>query len=198
MNKKLANVISTVGHPLLTIPVFLVIVLFSYQHLYNATTISALIIIFFFISISIKMYVGSKKGTYTNFDVSDRNERQSWYVVALFLLSILILILFYTNQAKAIIWTALFFFLLLLISKLLNYYIKSSLHVSLNVFLTFLIIPFNLYFGIIFLFFVLSISWSRIVLKRHTLKEVIYGGMVGSFIGLSSLVSTSGYIQLHS
>jgi membrane-associated phospholipid phosphatase len=198
MNKKLANVISTVGHPLLTIPVFLVIVLFSYQHLYNATTISALIIIFFFIPISIKMYVGSKKGTYTNFDVSDRNERQSWYVVALFLLSILILILFYTNQAKAIIWTALFFFLLLLISKLLNYYIKSSLHVSLNVFLTFLIIPFNLYFGIIFLFFVLSISWSRIVLKRHTLKEVIYGGMVGSFIGLSSLVSTSGYIQLHS
>jgi membrane-associated phospholipid phosphatase len=198
MNKKLANVISTVGHPLLTIPVFLVIVLFSYQHLYNATTISALIIIFFFIPISIKMYVGSKKGTYTNFDVSDRNERQSWYVVALFLLSILILILFYTNQAKAIIWTALFFFLLLLISKLLNYYIKSSLHVSLNVFLTFLIIPFNLYFGIIFLFFVLSISWSRIVLKRHTLKEVIYGGMVGSFIGLLSLVSTSGYIQLHS
>jgi hypothetical protein len=194
MNKQLASIVSIIGHPLLTIPIFAIVVLFNYENFYNAVVISALIITCVFIPITVKMYSGSKKGTYTNFDVSDKNERQSWYIIVLGLLLILSLILFLTNQPQAIRWNILFFFLLLLISKLLNYYIKSSLHVSLNVFLAFLIIPFNLTFGIIFLVFVLCISWSRIVLKRHTLREVIYGGIVGSLIGFVSFVSTSSKI----
>lgn len=195
MNKKLANIISTIGHPLLTIPVFVIIVLFTYEDFYNAAIISTLIISCVFIPISVKMYLGSKKGTYTNFDVSDKKQRQSWYLVVLFLALFLTVILFVTNQSHALKWNALFFFLLLLASKFLNYYTKSSLHVSLNVFLTFLIIPFSISLGIIFFVFVLFISWSRIVLKRHTLKEVIYGSVLGLLIGFSSFATITGYAQ---
>lgn len=46
--------------------------------------------------------------------------------------------------------------------------------------------PYSQPFGIAFFVFVLLISWSRIVLKRHTLKEVIYGACVGLLIGLLS------------
>ena len=55
--------------------------------------------------------------------------------------------------------------------------------------------PLHLIFGIVFLVFVLFVAWSRIALKRHTLKEVIYGGFIGLTVGFSSFATTSGYAQ---
>ncbi|MBB5286327.1 membrane-associated phospholipid phosphatase [Rhabdobacter roseus] len=190
MNLKLAKILSTIGHPLLTIPTSIIIALFNYEDFDNAAIVSILVMVCVILPLSIKMYKGSKRGTYTNFDISDKAQRQSWYIFVLFLLLIITVIFFITNQSQVVKWNALFFFLLLLISKFLNYYIKSSLHVSLNIFLTFLIIPISLMLGIIFLFFIFFISWSRIVLKRHTEKEVIYGWIVGLLIGFLSFATT--------
>ena len=136
MNYRLANIVSTIGHPLLTVSIFVIVALFNYEDFYKASLISTLILSSVFIPLTLKMYKGSKNGTYTNFDVSDKKERQSWYLYVLILLFILIVILFLTNQSQNLKWYSLFFFLLLLISKICNFYIKSSLHVSLNIFLT--------------------------------------------------------------
>lgn len=195
MNIRVANILSTIGHPLLTIPTFVIVVLSTYEDFYKASIISILLLGLVIVPLSIKMYSGSKNGTYSNFDISDKTERQSWYLIPLFLLLILTIILFLTNQSHIIKWNSLFFFLLLLISNFINRYIKSSLHVSLNTFLTFLIMPINLILGTLFLVFVLFVSWSRIILKRHTLKEVVYGGIIGLLIGLSSCATTLGYAQ---
>lgn len=191
MKIKIANIISIIGHPLLTIPIFAIIVLFCYEDLHRAFVISALIMGCVFIPITIKMYRGSRKGTYTNFDVSDKNERQNWYVIVLMLLFMLTAILFLTNQTHGIRYNALFFFLLLIVAKIANYFIKTSLHVSLNVFLSFLMMQINLFYGLAFLCFVFVIAWSRLILKRHTLKEIIYGGINGLAIGILSLVTMS-------
>lgn len=191
MNLKTANILSIVGHPLLTIPAVVIIILFNYEDFDKAVTISALILGCVIIPLSLKMYMGSRNGTYTNFDISNKNQRQSWYLIALFLLLILLLFMFSTNQSHTIKWNVLYFFMLLLISKLLNFYIKSSLHVSLNIFLIFIIMPLNTIIGILFLTFVLFVSWSRIVLKRHTVKEVIYGSIIGLSIGLFSCATTT-------
>ena len=69
MSSKLANALSTIGYPLLTISVFVVVALFNYESFREASIISALVLGFVTIPLSIKMYVGSKRGTYTNFDV---------------------------------------------------------------------------------------------------------------------------------
>ena len=195
MNTKLANALSTVGHPLLTISVFVLVALFNYESVREASIISALVLGFVTIPLSIKMYVGSKRGTYTNFDVSNKGERQSWYFIALFLVLILTAVLFFTNQSQAVKWTAFFFLLLLSVSKFVNYFVKSSLHVSLNILVAFLIMPLHLIFGIVFLVFVLFVAWSRVALKRHTLKEVIYGGFIGLIVGFLSFATASGYAQ---
>jgi hypothetical protein len=192
MKLKIANIISTIGHPLLTIPIFVIIILFSYQDLQSAFLVSSLIIGCVFIPLTIKMYRGSRKGTYTNFDVSDRNERQNWYEAVLVLLLILISIFFLTNQSQAIRYNALLFLLLLSIAKIGNYFIKTSLHVSLHVFLSFLFMQINIEYGVLFLVFVFPIAWSRLVLKRHTLREVIYGGINGLAIGILSFVTMTG------
>ena len=195
MNTKLANALSTVGHPLLTILVFVVVALFNYESVREASIISALVLGLVTIPLSIKMYVGSKRGTYTNFDVSNKGERQSWYFIALFLVLILTAALFFTNQSQAVKWTTFFFLLLLSVSKFVNYFVKSSLHVSLNILVAFLIMPLHLIFGIVFLIFVLFVAWSRVALNRHTLKEVLYGGFIGLGIGFSSFATASGYAQ---
>jgi membrane-associated phospholipid phosphatase len=194
MNIRLASILSTIGHPLLTIPTFVIAVLFASEDFYKASVISLLVLGLVIIPLSLKMYRGSQNGTYSNFDISDKNERQSWYLIPLLLLSIFVVIVFYTNQSHVIKWISLCFFLILLLSSFVNRYIKSSLHVSLNIFLTFLIVPISVSFATFFLIFVLFVSWSRVVLKRHTLKEVIYGSIIGVLIGLLSYAPPFGFV----
>jgi membrane-associated phospholipid phosphatase len=186
MKIKIANIISIIGHPLLTVPVFVIILLFNYEDLHRAFLVSALILGCVFIPLITKMYNGLRNGIYTNFDISNKNERQNWYIIVLILLFILTSILFLTNQPQDIKYNALFFFLLMFFAKIGNYFIKTSLHVSLNIFLSFLIMQINLMLGLLFLCFIFPIAWSRLILKRHNMKEIIYGGLNGLAIGILS------------
>lgn len=186
MKTKIASFISTIGHPLLTIPVFSVIVFFTYEAFEKAVVHATLIVVGFFLPLSIKMYLSSKNGTYTNFDVSNRTQRQSWYIYAMLLLLALTIILFVTDQPRVLRLSVLFSLVLLLASQIMNYFIKSSLHVSFTIFLSFLILPISLFMGLFFLAFTIAIAWSRLTLKRHSLKEIIAGTVLGLIIGIAS------------
>jgi membrane-associated phospholipid phosphatase len=187
MKKKIATYISVVGHPLLTIPFFVITALFSFNDFKSALSISLLIVGGIFVPLTIKTYRGYKKGTYTNFDVSNQTERQSWYLLPLILLLIVTIALFVTHQPKVLKWNAFYAFTLLLASQLINFSIKSSLHVSCNIFLSFLMLSINWAMGMSFLAFVVLIAWSRLILKRHTFKEILAGAIIGFIIGLLSL-----------
>ena len=89
------------------------------------------------------MYLKSKNKRYTNFDVSDKSQRQWWYIFALLILLVTAIILFVTAQPRTLSLPVLFSLLLLVTSQIVNYFIKSSLHVSLNMLLSFLIVPVN-------------------------------------------------------
>ena len=195
MITKIANFISVLGHPLLTVSLFSILSLFNFESIGKASLISAIIIGVVIIPTTIKMYRGKKSGVYTNFDVSDKVERQSWYKYVLTLLFAVTLILFLTDQSLTLRLSVLFFFLLLLTSQIVNNFIKSSLHVSFNVFISFLILPMNLIIGALLFVFVLIIAWARLTLKRHTLKEIIVGAFIGLFWGFGSLFTISGYAQ---
>jgi len=191
VKKIIASYISVIGHPLLTIPVFAVIALFTYLEFQGALLISLLIVGGVFVPLAVKMYAGSKRGTYTNFDVSNKTQRQSWYVFAILLLLIVTIILFVTDYPRILRFSVLFSLILLATSQTINYFIKSSLHVSFNIFLSFLIIPINFMAGLIFLFLTIPIVWSRLILNRHTVKEIIMGSIIGLTIGISFLLTVS-------
>ena len=195
MTAKIANFISILGHPLLTISLFSILSLFSFEGMEKATLITVIIISVVIIPTTIKMYRGKKRGVYTNFDVSDKIERQSWYKSVLMLLFILTLILFLTKQSLTLRVSVLLFFLLLLTSQIVNNFIKSSLHVSFNIFITFLILPMNLILGLILFIFVIFIALARLTLKRHTIKEILMGAAIGFFWGFVSLFTLSGFAQ---
>jgi membrane-associated phospholipid phosphatase len=129
------------------------------------------------------MYLKSKNGSYSNFDVSDKKQRRSLFVFAIPFLVIVTTVLFLTHQPEKTCYGVLFATLLVVISQLVNFFIKSSLHVSLTLYLAFLAIPINLAFGFSLMFLCIFIGWSRVVLKRHSIKEVIVGAIIGLSIG---------------
>jgi len=185
--RKFATFISIIGHPLLTIPLFILIVMFGFNSIQKAALISFLIIGCIFIPVILWAYIKSKNGSYTNFDVSDRTQRKSMFTFAVPLLLIVTVILFATHQSINLCISVLFALILLIISQITNLYIKSSLHVSLNVYLSTLIFTLSYGGGIAFLLFTGLISWSRVMLGRHTIKEVFAGAVIGTAISLTML-----------
>jgi membrane-associated phospholipid phosphatase len=184
MKNSFAKFVSFIGHPLLTIPLFVAIVMFAFEDLKKASFISFIIIGCVFVPLILWMFIKSKNGSYTNFDVSDKIQRNSLF---LFIIPFLIIatIILYTTGQSIVLWISVFFGLVItLVSQIVNIYVKSSLHVSLNIYLSFLIIPINYKVGVILLIMTILIGWSRIVLGRHTLKEVIIGAGIGLFTSL--------------
>lgn len=193
MKQKIANFISIIGHPLLTIPIFIAIVMFANENAKKAFYISFLIIGCVFVPIILRMYIKSKNGTYTNFDVSDKKQRKTLFIFIIPLLVIVTFILFKSQQNNNLCMTILFATILVFISQVVNLFIKSSLHVSLNIYLSFLVMTLNYKIGIILFLFTGLLGWSRIVLGRHTLKEVLVGGAIGLSISLITLY-IEGYL----
>jgi membrane-associated phospholipid phosphatase len=185
--KKLANFVSVIGNPLYTIPLFLLIVMFGKEDFSKAVFISFLIIGCIFIPVILWMYIKSKNGTYTNFDVSDKHQRKSLFWFAFPLIAVITVVMFATNQPKTISISMLFALILVVISQIANFFIKSSLHVSLNIFLSALIFTVDYKIGIAVLLFTGVLIWSRLTLKRHTVSEVITGFFIGLVISVIML-----------
>lgn len=184
MKQTIAKYISLAGHPLLTIPLFVTITMFATEDIRKASLVIFLIVGCIFVPLFVWLYVKSKNGTITNFDVSDRKQRKSLFVFILPVLMLVTIILYYTGQSKTICLKVFFGLVITFVSQLVNLRIKSSLHVSMTIYLAFLIMPLNYIAGIVVLLLSVLIGWSRIVLSRHTLKEVLWGGGIGLTIGL--------------
>ena len=193
MKQRIAKLISVAGHPLLTIPLFVVFVMFSFENIGKAIFISFLIIGCIFIPLIVRLYLKSKNGSYTNFDVSDRKQRKSVFVFILPILCIVTFVIYKTGQSTNMFLSMLMATILVFILQLINHYVKSSLHVSLNIYLSFLVITINYKIGIILLILTGFIGWSRIVSGRHTLKEVLFGAAIGLTVSLI-MIHAEGYI----
>lgn len=180
----LAKFISITGHPLITMPAVVMVAMFYYDTFYNALFVSGFIVFGVVVPLAIRNYKKAQAKIYTNFDVSDQQQRNSWFKFAVGLFCIAVIVMLITPQDPKTRYSFLIAAGLLLVSQLLNYYVKSSMHVSVNVFLSFMILTIYPPAAIAMFLLVLPIAWSRLYLKRHTVTEVITGGMLGLTFGL--------------
>jgi hypothetical protein len=178
-----ARLVSTLGHPFFTMPLFAVVTLFRYENAQKATWISLLMVGGILLPLGLKTYVGFKKGKYTNMDVSNRDQRKKWYWWANILMLSMSVILFAAHQGFDICLSFLLAWLLMAVSQGINQYLKTSLHVAFHTYLSFLVLSINVSAGIVALCFAPIMGWSRVTLGRHTIPEVVSGGLLGMLAG---------------
>ncbi len=182
MTKKTANLISTLGHPFLLLP--LVLAWLTILRVGFEAALPTLSAIFACILIMVVfLYFRKKKGQISNWDVSAQKERSSnIYRPVLILTGVAATALYLLKQP--FIGDTLFFGLLMLVCYAINARIKVSQHTVMAYYVSFLVLPINLWVGLGLLVFAPLIGWSRIVLGRHQKIEVILGTMVGVVFGI--------------
>ena len=70
----------------------------------------------------------------------------------------------------------------LILMQISNLFIKSSMHTSLNIFAAALFFSLSPTLGFIWLIIAIIVGITRVILKRHTPKEVIMGAFLGSLV----------------
>ncbi|WP_244140789.1 ABC transporter permease [Kaistella flava (ex Peng et al. 2021)] len=156
--------------------------LYSIQNFSLKETLSHFlpILIITIIPISSWIYYNVKTKKYTDADVSDRKQRKGLY----FFISgaIISYLNFVYLRYERIDFVLLFLLILLVIMQISNYFIKSSMHTALNIFVAALMFTLNPIYGLIWLGFTIAVAYSRIVLRRHSLAEVLSGAVIASII----------------
>lgn len=122
-----------------------------------------------------------KTGRYTNMDVSNRVQRKTLYIFIA--VCIIAYLLFNYIKNGHIDFVMMFVLILLFALQISNLYIKSSMHTAFNVLVAALFFALDIKIGLAWFGIAILVGITRIILKRHTVKEVFMGA------GIAFLVS---------
>ncbi|PWN66003.1 phosphatase PAP2 family protein [Chryseobacterium oncorhynchi] len=182
---KTSKVISDFFNPLVSLIIF-----FVYMSTKEYTAKESLfyflpILLMIIIPVVVWLVWNVKTGRYTNMDVSNRVQRKTLYI---FITACVIAYLVFNYIKNGYIDLVMLFILILLFSlQISNFFIKSSMHTSFNIFVAALFFTLDWKMGLIWLGIAILVGVTRVILKRHTVKEVFMGAgiaFVVSFIYL--------------
>lgn len=186
----LAEIVSLVFNPIL----FFIIMPFIVIYKKTGDSIYALkweMFSFIFVIIFIAFFLWEKKnGSFSDFDITKRQERKKLYIFLLFLASMYLIVpLFHKGIAFPMTIISFGIVFGIAVFATANYFIKASVHMGIACAYVITITLFYGLEGFLFSFFIIPlIVWSRLVLKRHTKKEIIVGGVLGTFIILTTFL----------
>lgn len=177
---KLSKIISNFFNPLTSLFIFFIYAnLQRYTYRETAFLFFPLLLIIV-IPVSLWIFWNVKKGKYADMDVSNRDQRKGLYfVIAGALLAFLSYDYFFQKNIDI---TIIFLLILLLTLQMSNYFIKSSMHTAFNVFVAALFFAINPVFGMMWFGIAVLVGITRIILKRHTLKEVFTGALIAILV----------------
>lgn len=189
---KISKVISNFFNPLVSLVIY-----FFYYSYRNYTWEEASkkfipILLLLIIPIAIWIYRNVKKGNYTNMDVSNRKQRHSLYIFIIVATIVFLAVDYFLH--REIDWTILMLCILLILMQVSNFFIKSSMHTSLNIYVAALFFAINPMIGIFWFLLSVVIGITRIILKRHTHQEVISGAVIAIFVSLVYLIMVKAII----
>jgi len=80
-------------------------------------------------------------------------------------------------------------FLMVTAASLLNPIIKVSLHTGFSIFVASVLLLMQPLIAFLAFGLALAVAWSRVVLQRHTVREVVLGGTLGGIIAAAFIAS---------
>lgn len=143
--------------------------------LYTSVFIGATIVFFF---------IGKRRGFFSDYDISKREERPKFYFIVMALAAVYLLsALFFKGILFPLSIMAFGICAAILSFAIVNYRLKASGHVAVAT--AFIITMGSLYGREAFLatvWIVPLVAWSRVFLHRHSVHEIIAGGVLGMSI----------------
>lgn len=187
MKLKIACLISRVAHPIILLLAYLFYFLFSVHNTEKAIWTLVIIISLGVLPLVFWNLIRTRKGLYSNFDVSIRNQRSSMYRFILLLAVMVVIALWYSNQPENVLIGSLLLIQLLIAAFLLNFKTKVSLHLAIAIFIGFGLWEINKSFALIIWGSCPLIAWSRWYLGRHLPVELFWGFVLGLICGIEAL-----------
>lgn len=189
LTNSVARFISIIGHPAVLVPAASIWV--AIHQGAPAATVQRLMVIAVGLALFVTAYslMKVRSGAWQHVDASRRSERRSLNLLLIVLLAAAAAFT-WTRAASIQLPVALALLALLCtIALLTGAWIKLSLHVGFACFATALLWPhpWALTAGIVM---TIAVAWSRLLLARHSLKEVLVGGGLGSLAGVVYQVLT--------
>lgn len=184
---RLAKFISIIFNPVILL--FLMPYLVVYRQ--TASEIYALKWVVFsasFLLIGITLFLIERlKGVFSDSDISHQKERPRFYAIA-FILAFIYFIssLFFKGIFFPISIIAFGIIIALFLFDIVNMRIKASIHVG--VYCAFVITVGILYQTFIPILVLPFLAWSRIVLHKHTIIEIVTGGILGSIVTIGTFL----------
>ena len=181
--QSIARFFSIIGHPLLTIS--LLVYFLSHYKLPSkeADKISLIIICGVAIPIVLHNIWKWRKGRYSNFDVSDRQQRQRFFPVVLVLLACVGIYMWYWKISAELSASIAVFWCMVVTFMIVNLKMKASLHAGINFYIVSILMFYTPRWGIIILLLAILVAVSRRLLQRHTWIEIIVGTCLGVLFG---------------
>ncbi|MBL3549103.1 MULTISPECIES: phosphatase PAP2 family protein [Chryseobacterium] len=180
LTHKISKIISDFFNPLVSLFIFFIYMSIQSYTLKDSLVYFLPILLLIMLPVIIWLVWNVKTGRYTNMDVSNRVQRKTLYIFIA--VCVLTYILFNYIKNGYVDFIMLFILILLFALQISNLYIKSSMHTAFNVFVAALFFSLNWKLGILWLGIAALVGITRIILKRHTIKEVFMGAGIAFLI----------------
>jgi len=177
----IARSLSILGHPLVVIPVA-VVTLVLHERTSSATLIVSVICGIAGVVLAFSFWQ-VRRGQWQHIDASALAERRSLNVFLAIVLFLGAAIAFYQLPEPGLSFGLLLSGLLIVAVMLVSPWVKLSLHASFAAFAVLLLWPLKLWYVALASIAAAGICWSRVVLGRHTVVEVLGGSLLGGLFG---------------
>lgn len=188
----IARALSLIGHPAILTPA--AAILSAMSHSAPAKALQLLILVSLCLGAGVFAYswLQVRSGRWQHVDASVPGERRQLHAVLLLLFFAAAASLWLSGQPPRLVLGPAFCGLLIVLASLFRRWLKMSLHASFAVFAAALVWP-HVASTFLVLLLALAVSWSRLVLHRHTRQEVVIGLLSGGTTGLAFNVVATAY-----
>lgn len=178
--EKFSKIFSAIFNPMFSLLVYFIYHYYQKTNQQSFAEVILPILLWIIFPISFWIFWNVRKGNYTDADVSHQKQRNSlYYFINTLLLGYLLWDYFVQDNLDLPMVFLLILFILMMLS---NYFIKSSMHTAFNLFAAALFFSINPLLGIAWLFITIVVAWTRIVLKRHSPREIFSGSAIALLV----------------
>lgn len=180
---KVSKIFSDFFNPLVSLIIFFIY--FSVRSLTAKESWSVFLpaLLIIIVPVVIWLIWNVKTGRYTNLDVSDRKQRKTLYIFIEVCIFIYLLYAHFVQHHVDL--RMLFVLILLVLMQLSNFFIKSSMHTAFNILVAAFFFAENEYAGIIWLIIAILVGITRVIVGRHTPKEVLMGSIIAFLVSFA-------------